>query len=92
MITRKLIQQRPNISVDFYTPSVEVLNLLNQYTDSAVTTVVSDDNLTQTITVIMNQTDYDSLGANDILNNAKIDRENYCNDNSITFNIVETNT
>jgi len=55
MITRKLIQQRPNTSVDFYTPSDEVLNLLNEYTDSDVTTVVNDDNLTQTITFTLTE-------------------------------------
>jgi hypothetical protein len=90
MITRKLIQQRPNTSVDFYTPGVEVINLLNQYTDSDVTTAVSDDNLTQTITMILSEENHTLLGVNDILNNAKIDRENYCNDNLISFNIVET--
>ena len=90
MITRKLIQTRPNTSVDFFTPSAEVLNLLNQYTESAVTTVVSDDNLTQTITVIMNETDYNSLDGNAILENSKTDRENYCNNNSITFNITKS--
>ena len=90
MITRKLIQQRPNTSVDFYTPSVEILNLLNQHIDGDITTVVSDDNLTQTITMILSEENHTLLGVNDILNNAKIDRENYCNANSISFNIVET--
>ncbi len=90
MITRKLIQQRPNTSVDFYTPSDEVLNLLNEYTDSDVTTVVNDDNLTQTITFTLTEENHTLLGENDILNNAKIDRENYCNDNLISFNIVES--
>ena len=90
MITRKLIQQRPNTSVAFYTPSDEILNLLNEYTDSDVTTAVSDDNLTQTITMILSEENHTLLGENNTLNNAKIDRENYCNDNLISFNIVET--
>ena len=90
MITRKLIQQRPNTSVDFYAPSVEILNLLNQHIDGDITTVVSDDNLTQTISFDISEENHTLLGDNVILNNAKIDRENYCNDNSIMFDIVET--
>jgi len=90
MITRKLIQQRPNTSVAFYTPSDEILNLLNEYTESPVTTTVSDDNLIQTITFSMSEENHTLLGENNTLNNAKIDRENYCNDNLISFNIVET--
>ena len=62
MITRKLIQQRPNTSVDFYTPSDEVLNLLNEYTDSDVTTVVNDDNLTQTITFTLTEENHTLSG------------------------------
>jgi len=90
MITRKLIQQRPNTSVAFYTPCDEILNLLNEYTESPVTTTVSDDNLIQTITFSISEENHTLLGVNAILNNAKIDRENYCNDNLISFNIVET--
>jgi hypothetical protein len=90
MITRKLTQTRANTSVNFYIPSAEVLNLLNQYTDSDVTIVVSDNNLTQTITITLTEDNHALLGANDILNNAKINRENYCNTNLIPFNIVES--
>lgn len=90
MITRKLIQQRPNTSVDFYTPSDEVLTLLNKYTIGDIQISVSADNLTKTISFTVSEENHALLGDNEILNNAKIDRETYCNDNLITFNIVET--
>lgn len=90
MITRKLIQQRPNTGVDFYTPSDEVLTLLNKYTEGDIQISVSADNLTKTISFTVSEENHTLLGDNEILNNAKIDRETYCNDNSITFEIVET--
>jgi len=60
MITRKLIQQRPNTSVDFYTPSDEVINLINEYAESDLQSTVSDDNLVKTISYTLSNENYTS--------------------------------
>jgi len=90
MITRKLIQQRPNTSVDFYTPSDEVINLINEYAESDLQSTVSDDNLVKTISYTLSNENYTSLGNIDTVINAKQDRLDYCNTNLISFNIVES--
>jgi len=90
MITRKLIQQRPNTSVDFYTPSDEVINLINEYAESDLQSTVSDDNLVKTISYTLSNENYTSLGSISTIINAKQDRLDYCNTNLISFNIVES--
>ena len=90
MITRKLIQQRPNTSVDFYTPSDEVINLINEYAESDLQSTVSDDNLVKTISYTLSDENYTSLGSISTIINAQQDRLNYCNTNLISFNIVES--
>ena len=90
MITRKLIQQRPNTSVDFYTPSDEVINLINEYAESDLQSTVSDDNLVKTISYTLSNENYTSLGNIDTVINAQQDRLDYCNTNLISFNIVES--
>jgi len=90
MITRKLIQQRPNTSVDFYTPSDEVINLINEYAESDLQSTVSDDNLVKTISYTLSNENYTSLGSISTIINAQQDRLNYCNTNLISFNIVES--
>jgi len=90
MITRKLIQQRPNTSVDFYTPSDEVINLINEYAESDLQSTVSDDNLVKTISYTLSDENYTSLGSISTIINAQQDRLDYCNTNLISFNIVES--
>ncbi len=90
MITRKLIQQRPNTSVDFYTPSDEVINLINEYAESDLQSTVSDDNLVKTISYTLSNENYTSLGSISTIINAQQDRLDYCNTNLISFNIVES--
>jgi len=90
MITRKLIQQRPNTSVDFYTPSDEVINLINEYAESDLQSTVSDDNLVKTISYTLSNENYTSLRSISTIINAQQDRLDYCNTNLISFNIVES--
>ena len=90
MITRKLIQQRPNTSVDFYTPSDEVINLINEYAESDLQSTVSDDNLVKTISYTLSDENYTSLGSISTIINAQQDRLDYCNDNLISFSVEES--
>tara|TARA_B110000285_G_C15021725_1_gene561926 strand:- start:18 stop:290 length:273 start_codon:yes stop_codon:yes gene_type:complete len=90
MITRKLIQQRPNTSVAFYTPSDEVINLINEHAESNLQSTVSADNLTKTISFTVSEENHTLLGNNEILNNAQQDRLDYCDDNGISYSIVES--
>ena len=90
MITRKLIQQRPNTSVAFYTPSDEVINLINEYAENDLQSTVSDDNLVKTISYTLSNENYTSLGKIDTVINAKQDRLSYCNANSISFSVEES--
>lgn len=90
MITRKLIQQRPNTSVAFYTPSDEVINLINEYAENDLQSTVSDDNLVKTISFTLSPENYTSLRAISTIINAQQDRLNYCNDNLISFSVEES--
>ena len=90
MITRKLIQQRPNTSVAFYTPSDEVINLINEHAESDLQSTVSDDNLVKTISFTLSPENYTSLRAISTIINAQQDRLDYCNDNLISFSVEES--
>tara|TARA_B100000035_G_scaffold315309_1_gene335147 strand:- start:868 stop:1146 length:279 start_codon:yes stop_codon:yes gene_type:complete len=90
MIIRKLVQTRPNTGVDFYSPSSEELTALNSYLQRDIETTTSEDGLTKTITIALSDDDHMTLSDSVFFNQAKDDREKYCNDNSITFNIIET--
>jgi hypothetical protein len=90
MITRKLIQQRPNTSVAFYTPSDEVINLINEYAENDLQSTVSDDNLVKTISYTLSNENYTYLGNIDTVINAKQDRLDYCNANLISFSVEES--
>jgi|TARA_B100001094_G_scaffold246309_1_gene242942 hypothetical protein len=90
MIIRKLIQTRPNTGVEFYSPTDEEFTALNGYMQRDIEIVTSEDSLTKTITIALTEADHLTLSDNDFFNQAKDDREKYCDSNSITYSIEET--
>ena len=95
MITHKLIQQRPNTEVPFYTPSADSLARINQYVSNGVITAAptnetSDNGLINTLTMhIVNDNDYDTLANDPVFVAEKQARNTHCASNSISYNVEE---
>jgi hypothetical protein len=90
MIIRKLTQTRPNTGVEFYSPTDEELTALNSYMQRDIEIVTSEDSLTKTITIALTEDDHVALSDSSFFNQAKDNREKYCNDNNIIYSIEET--
>jgi hypothetical protein len=95
MITHKLVQQRPNTEVPFYTPSADSLARINQYVSNGVITAApinetSDNGLINTLTMhIVNDNDYDTLANDPVFVAEKQARNTHCANNSISYNVEE---
>ena len=95
MITHKLVQQRPNTEVPFYTPSADSLARINQYVSNGVITAAptnetSDNGLVNTLTMyIVNDVDYETLANDPVFLLEKQARITHCTENSITWNVEE---
>ena len=95
MITHKLVQQRPNTEVPFYTPSADSLARINQYVSNgaitaAPTNETSDNGLVNTLTMyIVNDNDYETLANDPVFLLEKQARNTHCANNNITWNVEE---
>lgn len=97
---RRLIQTRPNINVNFFTPGEGVSNLINTYISSgkileSYTSTTSDDNLSNTISIkFNNETSWYEFANETIAIESKNEKNNYCELNSISWSVenVEDNT
>lgn len=95
MITHKLVQQRPNKDVSFYSPSEGALSKINQYVSngmivSAPTNETSDNGLVNTLTLhIVNDNDLDTLANDPVFVAEKQARNIHCANNLISYNVEE---
>lgn len=92
--TRRLIQTRPSVDVSFYTPDTNSLNKITEYVNagkaSALETTVSENNLTQTLTLTFNtDEDYNNFKLEEVIIAASINRIAHCENNSISFSVEE---
>ena len=90
---QKLVQQRPNTGVAFFTNSAEAIAKLKEYTDAGKivkSESISEDQLVKTIELEYTSVDdYNNFIEEDIGLIEKADRESYCADNSISFSLTE---
>ncbi len=86
--TRKLIQNRPNTSVEFYVPADNIISIIND-NGGNFQQVTSEDGLTNTISMTFTNEVYNAMMVNEQLVEDMNKRLNYCNDNSISFNILD---
>lgn len=90
---RKLIQTRPNKDVDFFTPEINVINLINSYISSGkilenYTSINSEDELTNTISIKFNtEQDWNEFQTDQVAFDSSVDRYNYCSSNSISWSV-----
>ena len=94
--TRKLIQTRPNTSVDFFTQNADGVTKTNEYisagkiTADGIVDVISEDQLTKTSTMVFGtQDDYLSYGAEAVIEQNKDARITHCQNNSISWSVEE---
>jgi hypothetical protein len=59
-ITRKLIQERPNTSVEFYVAPDEIKNIINSKSGN-FSSITSEDGLTNTISFTLSDEDYELM-------------------------------
>jgi len=91
--TVKLIQSRPNTSVEFFSPSEQVITELNNYISSGQVisynlNEVSEDQLTKTGTIVYaSSDDYLQLKALKTFVDSSASRSAYCAANLISFSL-----
>ena len=86
--TRKLIQNRPNTGVEFYVPADNIIKIIND-NGGNFQQVTSEDGLVNTISMTFTDEVYNAMLVNEQLVEDMDKRLNYCNDNSISFNILD---
>ena len=86
--TRKLIQNRPNTSVEFYVPADNIIKIIND-NGGNFQQVTSEDGLENTISMTFTDEVYNAMMVNEQLVEDMNKRLKYCNDNSISFNILD---
>ena len=91
----KLIQQRPNKDVSFYSPSELSLSKINEYISAGkisgpLSSDTSSDSLVNTMSLTINDENYDEIINDTVFTSEVENRINYCNDNLISWS-VETN-
>jgi len=93
MITRKLIQQRPNTSVDFFTPGDDIVTRLDELKalgsiESYNLNELSENGLEKTMTFIFrDQATLSGFLDEDVSFNSRELRKSYCETNNI---VIET--
>ena len=90
-VTRKLIQERPDTSVEFYVANDEIKNIINSKSGNFSSTT-SEDGLKNTISFTLSDEDYEFMKAdNNATSKSHQDaRIQYCEDKSIVFSVEET--
>ena len=97
---RKLIQTRPNKDVDFFTPGVNVIDVINSYISSGkilenYTSTTSGDELTNTISIKFNtEQDWLEFKGEQVAYDSSVQRYDHCSSNSISWSVenVEDNS
>ena len=89
--TRKLIQERPDTSVEFYVAPDEIKNIINSKSGN-FSSITSEDGLTNTISFTLSDEDYALISAdNNATSKSHQDgRIQHCKDNSIVVSEEET--
>lgn len=89
--TRKLIQERPNTSVEFYVAPDEIKNIINSKSGN-FSSITSEDGLTNTISFTLSDEDYEFMRAdnNPTCKSYQDARIQHCEDKSIVFSVEET--
>ena len=95
--TRKLVQTRPTTDISFFYPASNVTDRINQYVSEgkaqALESVTSENNLTNTISVLFNNTsDWTNFAAESIILTSETERIDYCSSNNISCNIEDIET
>lgn len=91
--TRKIIQQRPNLDVDFYTPSQEVVDVLDQYkADGKIINfdlnIESDNKLGKTMIIEFdNEVSFDEFMTETLIIQSAEKRLEYCTQNLISTSL-----
>jgi len=91
--TRKIIQQRPNLDVDFYTPSQDVVDVLDQYkTDGKIINfdlnIESDNKLGKTMIIEFdNEVSFDEFMTETLIIESAEKRLEYCSQNLISTSL-----
>lgn len=90
---QKLVQERPNTDIAFFTNSAEGIAKNKEYTDAGKITKtesISENGLVKTIEFEYNSLDdYNNFILDEVILNEKSSREKYCADNSISFSLTE---
>ena len=94
--TRKLVQTRPTTDTSFFYPASNVTDRINQYVSEgkaqALESVTSEDNLTNTLSVLFNtEDDWINFKAEDIILASESEREDYCLTKSISCSSYNEN-
>ena len=95
--TRKLVQTRVTTDTSFFYPASNITDRINQYVSEgkaqALESITSEDNLTNTISVLFNTTtDWENFAAESISVASFAEREDYCSANSISCSIEDIET
>ena len=95
--TRKLIQTRLTTDTSFFYPASNITDRINQYVSEgkaqALESVTSEDNLTNTISVLFNtKTDWAKFRDEEVSITSLAEREDYCSANSISCSIEDIET
>ena len=89
---QKLIQERPNTDVAFFTNTAQAIAKLKEYTDAGKITAsesMSENQLVKTTELIYaSNTDFIDFGNEQIGVIEKENRESYCDENNISFNLT----
>jgi len=89
-ITRKLIQERPDTSVEFYVAPNEIKNIINSKGGN-FSSITSEDGLKNTISFTLSDADYELMKyKNPTCQSHQDARIQHCDDNSIVCRVEET--
>jgi hypothetical protein len=93
-IVRKIIQKRPSLDVEFFTPTDEVISRLNEYAAQGKSepykSYISSDGLEKTIELVFNSLDYFAeMGNETLMLNSSDKRHLYCEKHNICYKIEE---
>lgn len=89
---QKLVQERPNTGVPFFTNSADGVALLKQYTDAGritKTESISENQLVKTIELdYASEEDFVAFKLEEVREKERIAREAHCAENSISFSLT----
>lgn len=92
---RKIIQQRLNTGVDFYTPADNVVAKLEEYKasgkiESYSLNILSENTLVKTILITFKDTSsFDEFIGEDVILSSKLARAKHCENNLISTSLEE---